>query len=353
MGLRNEVPIISFYHQIAFISPETLAKAGFYYLNQTDHVCCAWCQGVIAKWEVGDDPFTEHLRFFPQCSRAQLGPNVELQSIAPIRSLGIQPIATPKREKYSSLDARIRSFASWTSEHIQSAEVLASAGFYYQNMDDQVMCFQCSGGLRSWQREDDAWFEHARWFPNCEFVQLVKGQQYIDQVQQQQRPSLAEVMSSDIVRKAFELGFSQENIRAVTKYQLEHFSRPFRSTEELVNAVLERDDIHIDECVVATAPGGDVTVASGGRKSSLKTESVAIGIAPINTSNNKLNVSKSDGAMATPLNTNRNLTLEEENRQLKDARLCKVCMDEDVAVVFLPCGHLGKSKSVVTTVVPV
>lgn len=37
------------------------------------------------------------------------------------------------------------------------------------------------------------------------------------------------------------------------------------------------------------------------------------------------------------------LSLEEENRQLKDARLCKVCMDDDVAVVFLPCGHLGKT----------
>lgn len=36
------------------------------------------------------------------------------------------------------------------------------------------------------------------------------------------------------------------------------------------------------------------------------------------------------------------LSLEEENRQLKDARLCKVCMDDDVAVVFLPCGHLGE-----------
>lgn len=36
------------------------------------------------------------------------------------------------------------------------------------------------------------------------------------------------------------------------------------------------------------------------------------------------------------------MSLEEENRQLKDARLCKVCMDDDVAVVFLPCGHLGK-----------
>jgi hypothetical protein len=32
--------------------------------------------------------------------------------------------------------------------------------------------------------------------------------------------------------------------------------------------------------------------------------------------------------------------LEEENRQLKESRNCKVCMDNDVNTVFLPCGHL-------------
>jgi baculoviral IAP repeat-containing protein 2/3 len=34
------------------------------------------------------------------------------------------------------------------------------------------------------------------------------------------------------------------------------------------------------------------------------------------------------------------LSLEEEVRRLKEARLCKICMDEEVGVVFLPCGHL-------------
>lgn len=32
--------------------------------------------------------------------------------------------------------------------------------------------------------------------------------------------------------------------------------------------------------------------------------------------------------------------LEEENRKLKEAKLCKICMDQDVNIVFLPCGHL-------------
>ena len=33
-------------------------------------------------------------------------------------------------------------------------------------------------------------------------------------------------------------------------------------------------------------------------------------------------------------------SLLEENRQLKDQRTCRICMDKDVNTVFLPCGHL-------------
>ena len=32
--------------------------------------------------------------------------------------------------------------------------------------------------------------------------------------------------------------------------------------------------------------------------------------------------------------------IENENRQLKEAQNCKICMDNKVAVVFLPCRHL-------------
>ena len=32
--------------------------------------------------------------------------------------------------------------------------------------------------------------------------------------------------------------------------------------------------------------------------------------------------------------------LESENARLKEQRTCKICMDGEVGVVFLPCGHL-------------
>ena len=42
-----------------------------------------------------------------------------------------------------------------------------------------VKCFYCDGGLRNWQAEDDPWTEHARWFSECGFVRLVKGDEFI------------------------------------------------------------------------------------------------------------------------------------------------------------------------------
>nr|XP_034334885.1 death-associated inhibitor of apoptosis 2-like [Crassostrea gigas] len=32
--------------------------------------------------------------------------------------------------------------------------------------------------------------------------------------------------------------------------------------------------------------------------------------------------------------------LEEENRLLREQKTCKICLDAEVGVVFLPCGHL-------------
>ena len=33
-------------------------------------------------------------------------------------------------------------------------------------------------------------------------------------------------------------------------------------------------------------------------------------------------------------------TLQKENKELKELTVCKICLDEKVCIVFLPCGHL-------------
>jgi len=36
--------------------------------------------------------------------------------------------------------------------------------------------------------------------------------------------------------------------------------------------------------------------------------------------------------------------MEEQLRRLQEERTCKVCMDREVSIVFIPCGHLVVCK---------
>ncbi|XP_059225226.1 death-associated inhibitor of apoptosis 2 isoform X2 [Stomoxys calcitrans] len=361
------------------ISPESLAKAGFFYLNRSDEVKCAWCKGVIAQWEKQDDAFQEHRRFFPECPRAQLGPLIEIAS-AGIRDLGIQEILPAKNPKFSSLDARLRTYTNWPIPNIQEPEMLAQAGLYYQEVDDQVRCFHCNMGLRSWEKEDDPWFEHAKWYPMCHFVRLVKGANYVQEVQELTRSSashsadspcmtIEEAMLTAPVRLALEMGVNGGIIRNETLRQLNQSGKPYANVDDLLKAVFdERKDIE-------ERNSGDITFSSYGSDCAgyinnhtfpVSTDNSSITLQGDNSSSSTTNCSSTiernsrqpESSSANPaiqqkpcnvnIGTNlvdepvkeSSLSLEEENRKLKDARLCKICLDEEVAVVYLPCGHL-------------
>ena len=43
-----------------------------------------------------------------------------------------------------------------------------------------MRCFFCDGGLRNWEREDNPFTEHARWFPKCRYIREVKGNAFVD-----------------------------------------------------------------------------------------------------------------------------------------------------------------------------
>lgn len=326
---------------------------------------------MIAKWEEGDNPFTEHEKFFPNCPRVQLGPNITNVAGDGIRDLGIQQIQIPKREKYSCLDARIRTFSHWPRSDIQHPEVLATAGFYYLDIDDQVRCFHCNGGLRSWQKEDDPWYEHAKWFPKCQFVQLAKGSEYIQSVQDQTKPSLAEAMNTEPVIKALEMGLHEGRIRSATKNRLDSTGRPYLSVEALVEAVLDgqynEEQVDDDETnqssstivqevsrILDTIFNPRASSSSSMNQDDEPVQDIGHSDTPRQqiTENAQQGDTEKGKEMAETVAESsihdtvesmesQQLSLEEENRKLKDARLCKICMVDEVGVVFLPCGHLG------------
>lgn len=49
-------------------------------------------------------------------------------------------------------------------------------------LSDHVRCFHCGNGLHNWETSDIPWIEHARWYPDCYYVKITKGQEFIDKV---------------------------------------------------------------------------------------------------------------------------------------------------------------------------
>ncbi|XP_063375805.1 death-associated inhibitor of apoptosis 1-like [Cydia fagiglandana] len=104
----------------------------------------------------------------------------------PATSASVLPKPHP-HPRYNNKAARLRTFEDWPKSMKQKPEELAEAGFYYTGQSDKTKCFYCDGGLKDWEEDDVPWEQHARWFDRCAYVQLVKGEDYVQKVMSSQK----------------------------------------------------------------------------------------------------------------------------------------------------------------------
>jgi hypothetical protein len=71
----------------------------------------------------------------------------------------------------SEADCRLK-FEKWPVAFIDKNN-LAEAGFYYTDHSDVLCCAFCVAQIGLWQEGDDAFKEHRRCYPNCEFVRVL------------------------------------------------------------------------------------------------------------------------------------------------------------------------------------
>ncbi|XP_035824828.1 baculoviral IAP repeat-containing protein 3 isoform X2 [Aplysia californica] len=67
-----------------------------------------------------------------------------------------------------------------------SLDVMVDAGFYCTGHNDMVRCFSCGVELFDWMPGADPLTQHARASPSCFFLQHNKGQEFINNAQQQE-----------------------------------------------------------------------------------------------------------------------------------------------------------------------
>lgn len=355
----------------SIVLPENLAKAGFYYLQHDDEVQCIYCGGILKKWELGDDPNKKHRKYFPNCNfyvYQDKDDNLYLSNVklisgttSNLSDLGIQTHTTPKKQDCATYEGRLHTFNGWPKNIKQTPEILASAGFYYDGYSDHVRCFHCDGGLRNWETTDDVWIEHAKWFPKCEFVNLVRGQEFIKQCINNRPPldqsifedvtkdqnidkiemsctssssleitetTLKKLLENPLVTVALEIGLHIDRVKKALKKRIEEVGIPYTHPDQLIEDVL-CGQIMEESTKKQTS---NIEKYNNIKKNEYKEHSTENEVSMIfnHTANRKTNV-----------NFNEITSLEEENRKLKEARLCKICMDREIAIVFLPCGHLA------------
>ncbi|NXL52427.1 BIRC1 protein, partial [Podilymbus podiceps] len=156
-----------------------MAAAGFYHTLVKSSVQCFCCGLVLFTKKIRYTPYEQHKKFCPTCEFV-LGKEVGNISKYDIRVQKLEKSSAEHAYRYSTEDARLQSFDGWPFyARGTKPDLLAKAGFFFTGKKDTVQCFACDGCLGNWEDGDDPWREHAKWFPECKFLQSKKTSEEI------------------------------------------------------------------------------------------------------------------------------------------------------------------------------
>eukprot|EP00105_Crassostrea_gigas_P044871 XP_019929019.1 PREDICTED: baculoviral IAP repeat-containing protein 7-B [Crassostrea gigas] len=363
-----------------------LAEAGFYYEGNGNELTCFSCGVCNRNWSYGDSPKEIHQRLSPGCKflteeggdgnvpvprnqptegpselatshsgiRTFDRPNTEdgASAMEPVHNTAKSPSASCKQPmseslpqfkhpKYASDSARLASFQSFPLRRTQSPALLASAGFFYAGYGDCCKCFSCGIGLGKWEPEDNPWVEHARWSQECPFILQMKGQAFIDLVQ-------------EAVRKA-DMTNSHLND--------ENDSSDKRSHNNSTNKQVE--NIAMLEAEISRGSSENGEISSGLRNQELtivklkgelkrtwkelkrhlrilgetSEREVECRIKLQRTTSQNRKIIEYQDELIKKLKNE----LDEKNQMMtrqSDSLICKICLDKHIEVLFMPCRHL-------------
>lgn len=252
-----------------------------------------------------------------------------------------------------SFDQRLLTFKGWPYR-TPRPDKLAHAGFVYTRHKDLVECKTCGVKVGAWQPEDDPIIEHKKWSPNCPFIMsllnggvpiaedtcgiygirstnsqpfieggggdgVVKGARYPMFTTKEERLKSFKDWPKSMKQRPAELaeaGFFYLNSgdKTVCFYcgiGCKHWEEDDRPWEEHAKYSpnceylrLHKDDDFIKSCKVDEAAAAPALEMENGRDVSLMMGE-----------NN------------------------DEDKKVNNKTICKVCLDNEISVVFFPCGH--------------
>uniref|UniRef100_A0A182MJD0 RING-type domain-containing protein n=1 Tax=Anopheles culicifacies TaxID=139723 RepID=A0A182MJD0_9DIPT len=371
---------------VSFISPNVLARYGFYYVGTEDTVKCYFCRVEIGLWEPQDDVIQEHLRWSPFCSLLKKRPtnNVPLNAnyldavpepsydtcgisvrqhsyaenandrvridldrmsgdswsgasdislsssgsssngagvaenepMTGVRgngstgSSGLQQdrasmtaaewnngvlmgehslMRRPEYPNYAIEADRLKTYEDWPTSLKQKPKQLSDAGFFYTGKSDRVKCFSCGGGLKDWEQDDEPWEQHAIWYSNCHYLQLMKGREFIQKCNELKDAAAANNGTSSSMSSAS----SQPSTSGISSASSSVMSTSPASSSGFCSPTPAADEERTLRCSDHYSSGSDEGEDDTGNR-----------------------------------------------KVLSDGKICKICFVNEYNTAFMPCGHV-------------
>ncbi|KAJ8311141.1 hypothetical protein KUTeg_011305 [Tegillarca granosa] len=328
--------------------PTRLAKSGFYFQGNEDEVTCFRCGVKHKGWKPGDVAENVHRDVSPQC------PFLKETDTA---NFGI------KESPWKLTNGHVNALSVHDNNispnigNLGCNETVTNAVSGKSGKDDRVRCFFCGGGLFNWEENDDPWVEHARWFPKCVYLRQSKSDEFIYKVHQEVQRGITDFSHL----KDYKPGHRTQTPSTSTTLD-ENGVLPSASVTSDKNDVMSHPavisvlDMGTDKTLVKKAVE---TINKLNEKLLLKVWEIqdSGGTETVNNNNEQPTNGQTDEQLSngtdipgsadtkTDDEEAERLAIIEENRHLRELQLCKICLDEDVSIVFLPCGHMATCAS--------
>lgn len=243
------------------------------------------------------------------------------------------PITTPHLEIEAN---RLKTFKEWPINLKMKPAELSDAGFFYTGVGDRVQCFSCGGGLKNWEDDDVAWEQHALWYPNCEYMKLIRGQKYIDAVQsihrqkqqQQQQLQNGEGEDDEDVQESSDEG-EQEVTSEAGPVSLPAMAMAAAATSQ--DVVPLRNRIR----ALVSMPSTSMAGSSTARKVARRRQGSG--------SHPEADLKSAEAILRAK---------SAKPSEVPENKICKICYELEFNTAFIPCGHVvacAKCASSVTT----
>ncbi|XP_052045110.1 baculoviral IAP repeat-containing protein 3 isoform X1 [Apodemus sylvaticus] len=304
------------------VHPQELASAGFYYTGHSDDVKCFCCDGGLRCWESGDDPWVEHAKWFPRCEYL-------------IRIKGQGFVSQVQASYPHLLEQLLSTSESPEDENAEAAIVHFGAG---EGSEDAVMMstpvvkaalemgFSRSLVRQTVQRQILATGENYRTVSDLVIGLLDAEDEMREERTTEQAVEEEESDDLALIRKNKMVLF--QHLTCVPP-MLDCLLSARAITEQEYDAVKQKPHPLQARTLIDTVLAKGNTAATSFRNSLQETDPALY-----------RDIFVKQNIRSLPTDDNAVLPMEEQLRKLQEERTCKVCMDREVSIVFIPCGHL-------------